>query len=93
MTSVIQDFEADFLWKVGLKMLNSGMILKTFTHALIFTTENVHNLLNSLGKHVLWCSEKAYLQDISNEYPQHMFSWCDKKNSAIHCSYPNIQPP
>ena len=26
-------FEADFLWKVSLKILNSGIILKTFTHA------------------------------------------------------------
>ena len=31
---LIQDFEADFLWKVSLKILNSGIILKTFTHAL-----------------------------------------------------------
>ena len=29
--SQIQHFEADFLWKVSLKILNSGMILKTFT--------------------------------------------------------------
>ena len=29
----IQDFEADFLLKVSLKTLNSGIILKTFTHA------------------------------------------------------------
>ena len=28
----IQHFEADFLWKIGLKILNSGIILKTFTH-------------------------------------------------------------
>ena len=28
----IQDFEADFPWKVSLKILNSGIILKTFTH-------------------------------------------------------------
>ena len=34
MISQIQDFEADFLWKVSLKILNSGMILKTFTLAL-----------------------------------------------------------
>ena len=30
--SLIQYFEADFLWKVSLKILNSE-ILKTFTHA------------------------------------------------------------
>ena len=33
MTSLIQHFEAEFLWKVSLKILNSGIILKTFTHA------------------------------------------------------------
>ena len=33
----IQYFEADFLWKVSLKNLNSGIILKTFTHALMHT--------------------------------------------------------
>ena len=27
-----QHFEADFLWKVSLKILNSRIILKTFTH-------------------------------------------------------------
>ena len=30
----IQHFEADFLWKVSLKILNSGIILKTFTNGL-----------------------------------------------------------
>ena len=33
LPTVIQDFEADFLWKVSLKILNSGIILKIFTHA------------------------------------------------------------
>ena len=31
---LIQHFEADFLWKVSLRILNSGVILKTFTHGL-----------------------------------------------------------
>ena len=35
MISLIQDFEADFLWKVGLKILKSGIILKAFTHGLV----------------------------------------------------------
>ena len=39
--SLIQHFEADFLWKVSLKILNSGLILKTFTHA--FRTKRVFN--------------------------------------------------
>ena len=32
--SLIQHFEANFLWKVSLKHLTSGLILKTFTHAI-----------------------------------------------------------
>ena len=35
MIYLIQHFEADFLWKVSLKILNSGIILKTFTHVVI----------------------------------------------------------
>ena len=33
MISQIQHFEADFLWKVSLKILNSSINLKTFTQA------------------------------------------------------------
>ena len=32
---IIQYFEADFLWKVSLKILISRIILKTFTHATV----------------------------------------------------------
>ena len=32
MVPIIQHFEADFLWKVSLKILNSGIILIAFTH-------------------------------------------------------------
>ena len=35
MTSLIQHFEADFLWKVSLKILNSRIILKTFTYVIL----------------------------------------------------------
>ena len=31
---LIQYYEADLQWKVSLKILNSGIILKTFTHAI-----------------------------------------------------------
>ena len=31
--SLIQHFEADFLWKVSLKILNLGLIMKKSTHA------------------------------------------------------------
>ena len=39
MISLIQHFEADFLWKVSLKILNSGLILKTFTHVNCFQNQ------------------------------------------------------
>ena len=32
--SLIKHFEAGFLWKASLKILNSGLILKTFSHGL-----------------------------------------------------------
>ena len=31
--SPVQHFEADFLWKVSLKILNSGLTLNTITYA------------------------------------------------------------
>ena len=34
----IQNFEAD-LWKVSLKILNSGIILTTFTHGALWVQE------------------------------------------------------
>ena len=34
VNGLIQDFEADFLWKVSLKNLNSEIILKTFIHVI-----------------------------------------------------------
>ena len=37
MVSLIQHFEADFLWKVSLKILNSEIILKTFTHVYVYS--------------------------------------------------------
>ena len=46
---LIQHFEVDFLWKVSLKVLNSGLILKTFTHVygciarVSITTQHVFN--------------------------------------------------
>ena len=42
--SLIQHFEADFLWKVSLKILNSGLILKTFIH--VYVRYNcIHHLI------------------------------------------------
>ena len=39
MISLIRDFETDFLWKVSLKILNSQIILKTFTHVVPVQTK------------------------------------------------------
>ena len=48
MVSLIQDFEADFLWKVSLKILNSGILLKTFIHTYAQNPSlNVHAALYS----------------------------------------------
>ena len=47
MESQPQHFVADFLWKVSLKILNSGLILKTFTHE----PHTVEKLLISDLKH------------------------------------------
>ena len=47
MISLIQHFEADFLWKVSLKIQNSGIIRKTLTHALKHGRETcVHVILD-----------------------------------------------
>ena len=48
MISLIQHFEADFLWKVSLKILNSGIILKTFTHKCL-----IDILIGLLSKSIL----------------------------------------
>ena len=31
-----KDFKANITWKVGFKILNSGIILKTFTHVILW---------------------------------------------------------
>ena len=42
---LIQLFEADFLWNLCLKILNSGIILKTFTHEALLSRGIVFLLL------------------------------------------------
>ena len=49
MISLIQDSEADFLWKVGLKILNSGIILKTFANATVDSEWNKLLILDNLN--------------------------------------------
>ena len=43
---IFQDFEADFLWKVSLKIMNSGLIMKTFTHV-------IHGINRGVPNHVI----------------------------------------
>ena len=45
MISIIQHFEADFLWKVSLKILNSGIILKTFFHVSTINKKTINQPL------------------------------------------------
>ena len=47
---LIQHFEADFLWKVSLKILDSGIVLKTFTHA-------IHAVFFAAAAGVMWIGQ------------------------------------
>ena len=55
---LIQHFEADFLWKVSLKILNSGIILKTFTHVNPYLP-----FLKTLQIQIRWLLKKPSDQD------------------------------
>ena len=73
MISLIQHFEADFLWKVSLKILNSGIIPKTFTH--VYLNQNI------------CCSTKTYvvgtqMKRLKKKVVQ-MFKLMDKKIMTI----------
>ena len=49
---LIRHFKADFLWKVSLKTLNSGLILKIFTHVIQHTV-CIH-FQNTIPYNVSW---------------------------------------
>ena len=57
MISLIQHFEADFLWKVSLKIMNSGIILKTFTHAFVVNGGK----MAKASDYFIFSNEMAYL--------------------------------
>ena len=67
MISLNQHFEADFLWKVSLKILNSGIILKTFTH--VYLTMRVNKIIGKLNKCVASGIYKSY-QTTGNQTKQ-----------------------
>ena len=62
--SLYQHFEADIVWKVSLKILNSGLILKIFTHAFEWhsgcgletsiVTEFAGSLCDEYQNHMYW---------------------------------------
>ena len=47
------------------------------------TTYVFVEILISPRKHMLWYSLEAPRRGASNEYPQHMFSWRNKKDISI----------
>ena len=50
--SLIQHFEDDLLWIVILKILKSGIILKTFTHALEASHQEASNQYHKEFSHL-----------------------------------------
>ena len=83
MISLIQEFEADFLWKVSLIILNSGMILKTFTHAEV-------NLIFSFKLSLLTDSGKQfyYRREYNSIGPDRQYCFFSVKLNFF--SYPSI---
>ena len=63
MVSLIRDFEANFPQKVGLKILNSGMILKMFTHVFAIWATKVH-------KQTREANLVSLIQDFEADFPQ-----------------------
>ena len=61
------------------------------TDRALFSSENADIFLISPQKHMLWYSLEAPCRGASNEYPQHMFLWRNKKNimwiPPLICSY------
>ena len=82
MIYLIQHFEADFLWKVSLKNLNSGIILKTFTHVVAkdYISSNIHTarsnkkiIMESNAMHAIFefdirCELSKYINDHPDYY-------------------------
>ena len=91
---IIQHFDADFLWKVSLKILNSGIILKTFTH--VFSPLDWGGQSNrqnsklidffssfSIKTYVVGTKKNPSQWDGSFEHPNHMLKIIGKKIFTI----------
>ena len=66
--SLIQHFEADILWKVRLKILNSGIILKTLTHVSVKMNLLSEKHKSNITHKDLFLSDKKWLPDIAFNY-------------------------
>ena len=94
---LIKYFEANFLWKVSLKILNSGIILKIFIHAAITTwdkrqSKTVLGQSVSLKKGIFECK---MVTDVGND--THLPPWEDihtlSCNSHPYRKVHNFQNP
>ena len=72
--SLTQYFEADFLWKVSFKIMNSGLILKTVTHV----------LASGYFYHLLITFSKSFNPD---QAPIELPSWSRSKQFATLIDY------
>ena len=77
-------FEADFLWKVSLKILNSGLILKTFTNAVLKGYGNTTPYLSDLLPFHLGQERSFYLQ---GSYRQDCVKFKDFSRTSKRLSY------
>ena len=83
-TCLFQHFEADFLWKVSLITLNSGLILKTFTHGNTFGLSKITDKKTASKYCTFYHSMTSYgnKKIILNQFPLSKFSLCPRDDRA-----------
>ena len=85
--SLIQHFEADFLWKVSLKILNSGLILKTFTHV-PYSYKQARKIVNALKcRATSMSAQRGHLKKLSVLFSQLMILFPRHKISFPRHNY------
>ena len=65
VTDLIQHFEADFHWKVSLKIMNSGIILKTFVHVYLIGWPESSS---SVKRHFIYKTKMSQLFQYHRQY-------------------------
>ena len=99
---LIQHFEADFLWKVSLKILISGIILKTFTHVYThllclskaLSLSSSHLLFNRpICTRISFSSSCFTLLSVTRSFPSRktlpILSWCLVSSNIKSCKKKN----